>query len=225
MKNRGLSSPGAASDGYGYGLAYKLACEQLARTDIKQQCANSGATCLALDTKRAIVVEYLGRTYEVTLPEVRISQEDSDEEVPLRDKILILHYLAQAKGTPLSGRIITYKELPEGAVYFPTFAKRAIKPLVDYFGREPHRLIDISRILEGSKADYGDVAVTIGAFKRVPATLVLWHGDDEFPPQGSILFDSSISDYLSTEDITVLCETIAWRLVRQLKAGGDTNRR
>jgi len=47
--------------------------------------------------------------------------------------------------------------------------------------------------------------------------LVLWRGDDELAPEGSILFDSTIPDYLSTEDITVLCETIAWRLVSFLK--------
>ena len=39
-------------------------------------------------------------------------------------------------------------------------------------------------------------------------------------PKGSIIFDSNVSDYLSTEDINVLCETIAWRLVRQLKVRG-----
>ena len=219
-----MLSPRAPSDDHGYGLAYRLAREQLRRADIKQQCANSGAVYRALDTGTLIIVAYLGRTYRVTLPEVRISPKDSDEEVPLKDKILILHYLARAKGAPLSSRAITYKELPEGAGYFPTFAKRAIKPLVDYFGREPHRLVDVAGTLGGHKADYGDVAVTIDAFRRVPITLVLWRGDDEFAPQGSIIFDGNIPDYLSTEDINVLCETIAWRLARQLRSGGDSNR-
>ncbi|GAI34732.1 unnamed protein product, partial [marine sediment metagenome] len=48
-------------------------------------------------------------------------------------------------------------------------------------------------------------------------TLVLWRGDEEFPPSGSIMFDATISDYLSAEDITVLCQTIAWKLVKSLK--------
>jgi len=51
----------------------------------------------------------------------------------------------------------------------------------------------------------------------VPVTIVLWQGDDEFAPQGSIMFDAAICDYLSTEDITVLCETITWRLVNFLR--------
>ena len=135
----------------------------------------------------------------------------------------MLHYFTLAKGTPLSNKVITYKELPEGASYFPTFAKRAIKPLLDHFGKEPHRLIDVARKLGGHKADYGDLAVTINAFSRVPITLVLWQGDEEFSPEGNMLFDSTISDYLPTEDINVLCETIAWRLVRLL--GGDNHGR
>ena len=45
-------------------------------------------------------------------------------------------------------------------------------------------------------------------------TFVLWRGDAEFPPEGSILFDSNVSNYLSNDDIHALCEGIAWRLVR-----------
>ncbi|GAI27680.1 unnamed protein product, partial [marine sediment metagenome] len=71
--------------------------------------------------------------------------------------------------------------------------------------------------LGSHKADYGDVAVTINAFNYVPITLVLWRGDEEFNPEGNILFDSTISDYLPTEDINILCETISWKLVKYLK--------
>ncbi|MBM4433058.1 MAG: DUF3786 domain-containing protein, partial [Chloroflexi bacterium] len=203
---------------YGYELAFKLACEQLAKIDdIKQQCLKSGAQYQIKDSQKVITVEYLNRQYQVTLPDIEISIKDSGEAVPLRDKILILHYLTQAKGTLLSNKTITYKELPEGLIYFPTFVKRAIKPLLDHFGKEPHRLIDIAKLLGGQKAEYGDTAVTINAFRRVPITLVIWQGDEEFRPEASILFDSTITDYLTTEDIHVLCETIAWRLVKSDK--------
>jgi len=226
MENRALSSPNVKNDEYGYGLAYKLAGEQLAKiSDIEQQCLKSGAQYQVIDSQKVILVEYLNQSYQVTVPDVEVLLKDSEESVPLRDKILILHYLTQARGTPLSNKIITYKELPEGANYFRTFSKRAIKPLVDHFGREPGQLVNTAKKLGGRRVDYGDVAVTIDAFSRVPVTLVLWRGDEEFPAEGSILFDSTISDYLSTEDINVLCEIIAWRLVKLLKAGGDNHSR
>jgi len=226
MENRALSSPDVKNDEYGYGLAYKLACEQLAKIgDIEQQCLKSGTQYQVIDSQKAIVVEYLNQSYQVTIPDVEVSLRDDEGAVSLRDKILILHYLTQARGTPLFNKIITYKELPEGANYFRTFSKRAIKPLLDHFGQEPGQLVIAAEKLDGRKTDYGDVAVTINAFSRVPVTLVLWRGDKEFPPEGNILFDSTISDYLSTEDVNVLCEVIAWRLVKLLRAGGDNHSR
>ena len=203
---------------YGYELAYKLADEQLAKLDnIGQQCLKSGARYQVIDSQKIIILEYLNQSYQIVFPDIDISLIDSEEEVPIRDKILILHYFTQAKGTPITNKVIAFRELPEGANYFPTFSKRAIKPLLDHFGRQPERLIDAAEKLGSHRVDYGDVAVTINAFSYVPITLVLWQGNKEFAPEGSILFDSTISDYLSTYDITVLCETISWKLVKYLK--------
>ena len=218
MESRHFSLPNQQNYEYGYELAYKLACEQLAKFDnIGQQCLKSGARCQVIDSQKIIILEYLNQSYQIVFPDIDISLIDSEEEVPIRDKILILHYFTQAKGTPITNKITAFRELPEGANYFPTFSKRAIKPLLDHFGREPERLIDTAEELGGHKVNYGDVAVTINAFSYVPITLVLWRGDEEFSPEGSILFDSSISEYLSTEDIIVLCQTIGWKLIRYLR--------
>ncbi len=222
MESRYFSLPNQRNYEYGHELAYKLACEQLAQLDnIELQCLRSGARCQVIDSQKTITLEYLNQSYQITLPDIDISLIDSEQAVPIRDKILILHYFTQAKGTPVTNKIIAFKELPEGANYFPVFSKRAIKPLLDHFGREPERLIDAAEKLGGYRVDYGDMAVTINAFSYVPITLVLWRGDEEFAPEGSVLFDSTISDYLSTYDIAVLCETISWRLVRYLRETQD----
>ena len=203
---------------HGYELAYKFACQQLADiSNIEQHCLKSDTQYEIIDSKRVITTKYLNQLYLISLPDIEISPMGSEETIPLRDKILILHYLSQAKGTPINNKIISYKELPEGRNYFPTFSKRAIKPILDHFGEEPERLVDVAAKFGGYKVDYGDVAVTINAFPRVPITFVLWKGDEEFPTEGNILFDSTIPDYLSTEDINVLCEAIAWRLVKSYK--------
>jgi hypothetical protein len=48
----------------------------------------------------------------------------------------------------------------------------------------------------------------------VPITFVLWRGDEELPAEGSVLFDASVADYLSSYTLTELCETIAWKMVK-----------
>ena len=201
-----------------YEYAHELACEQLAKIDdVEQQCHKSGAQYRVIDSQKEIIIKYLNQSYLITLPDIEISLMDSAEKVPMRDKVLMLHYFTLAKGTPTTDRLITFRELPEGSIYSPTFSKRTIKPLLDHFGKEPHLLIEAGEKLGGHKVDYGDTAVTINAFSRVPITIILWRGDDEFAPQGNIVFDATISDYLSTEDITVLCEIITWRLIRSLR--------
>jgi hypothetical protein len=219
MKTSPLSLPKQKNYELGYKLALKLAGEQLGKLDIEEQCRKSGARYVVIDSQKLIIIEYLGQSYQITLPDMQISLVKGKAEVPLQEKVLILHYLTLAKGVPMANKFIAFKELPEGANYSPTFSKRSIEPLVKHFGREPHRLIEAAERLDGRKVDYGDVAVTIDGFSRVPITLVLWRGDEEFPPRGNILFDASILGYLATYDITVLCETITWKLVKFLKEG------
>ncbi len=205
-------------------LAYKLARERLAKIeDIEQQCRKADAKYQRTDPQEIITINYLNQPYLITLPEAEISLVDSQDKVPIRDKVLILHYFTSAKGTSLANKFITYKELPGGNTYFPTFAKRTTKPILKYFNQNPHYLIPAAANLGGYKADYGDVAVTINAFRRVPITIVLWQGDDELAPEGSVMFDATISDYLSSEDITILCETITWKLISYLRESATSH--
>ena len=214
MKNQDHSPQGSREQGFE--LSYKLACDQLSKiSDLEEQCRKSGARC---SVPNKISIDYLNQPYHITIPGAEILLENSKTEVPLKDKILILHYFTSSKGTPLTGILINYKQLPGGVSYFPAFSQRAINPFVKHFGQKPDLLIELSAKLGGYKADHGDVSVTINAFNHVPITFALWRGDDEFPPSGGILFDANISDYLSTEDITVVCETIVWKLVRSIPA-------
>jgi len=199
-----------------YELAYNLAREQLLGIGVEELCHKAGAQSI---DSRKIIVEYLNQSYLVALPSGEISLRDSEEQVPLKDKILILHYLTLAKGTPATNKLIVFKQLPGCASYFAVFNQWAVTPLLDNFGSKPELLIGLAPKLGGHKTGYGDVSVTINAFPRVPITLILWRGDDEFPHRGNIVFDSNISDYLPTEDIRDLCATIVWKLIRGLPGG------
>jgi len=223
-KGKILTSPLKQDDGHGYELAFRLAVERLAEIkDMATQCLRCGTRYLK--PEKTISLDYLNRTYLIKYPEATATLKDTDEPVTLVDKILLLHYFTQAKGTPLSGELISFKEIAEAAGYFPTFYQRAIKPLVTYFGDEPDKLLEMAALIGGRRADYGDVSVTIPALPMVPLTLVLWKGDAEFPPEGTIMFDRTVTDYLPTEDIIILCQSTSWRLVKLLRSGGNNPER
>ncbi|MFC1917150.1 DUF3786 domain-containing protein [Chloroflexota bacterium] len=216
MKSKHLALPKKKYE-YGYDLAYELASKHLAGiTDIAEQCWKSSTQ---YQPPGEIMVTYLNQNCLIHSPDGQVTLASGEDTLPVKEKLLVLHYFLQAKGTTATGELVTYKELKEGVNYFPIFYERAIKPLVNFFGNQPQLLPEIAASLGGEKASYGDYAASFNAFPRVPVTFVLWKGDEEFPPEGSILFDSSVSDYLTNDDIHALCETIAWKLVRTLKSG------
>ena len=205
---------------YANELAIDIARRKMAAfPDLAAQCEKAGAVYDA--AAAAAVLPYLGRTCRITLPDGEISFTDGDPTVSAKDAILILDYFTRAGGSCPTGNLITYQELPDGLNYVGVFATRTTRPLVANFGREPERFAAAAKQLGAVPADYGDVAVTFPAFPNVPLTYVFWKGDDEFPPEANILFDSTVSDYLSNDDIHNLCESIVWRVVRLSKSGGD----
>lgn len=192
-------------------LALRLATEKLSSMKAEDICQKSGAS--RIDDNR-ILIHYLNQPYQVVLPTGEISLKDKEENVPIKDQILILHYLTQANGTPFTHKIITYGQIGGGKFYVPVFIKRNIDPLLKSFSHRPELLLDLAQKIGGTKADYGDVSVSVDAFPRVRIFLILWKGDDEVPPNGTILFDGNIPNYLTSEDVCVLTETLVWKLVR-----------
>ena len=213
MDNQSIPIPDNKNWEYSNNQSFQIAAEQLRKTgDFTAICEKSGSLWDA--SRQTIALKYLGRDITITIPDITFTAGESSE-IPIRERILILHYLLNARGTPQTGQSVTFKELFEGPNYFRTFTQRTIKHLIADFSERPEKLLESAISYGGKKTGYGDVSVTIPAFSRVQVTLVVWRGDDEFPADGSVLYDSSVSDYLPTEDIIVLTETIVWRLVKK----------
>lgn len=50
-------------------------------------------------------------------------------------------------------------------------------------------------------------------FPHVRVRLILWEGDDEFPPEAGVLFDAGIRENLPAEDIAVLSGMLVYKLM------------
>ena len=151
------------------------------------------------------IVPFMNVRHRVGFPGGEIYTEEGNQEVSLTDRVCILHYLTHASDCLMTGRQITFKELPNGSIYVGPFNNRAVRPLVSIFGSCPERLLDAAEKLGGNRVEgIGDWAVTVKVFPKVPITFVIWEGDDEFPPSGNILYDSSTPLHLETEDYALL---------------------
>lgn len=125
--------------------------------------------------------------------------------------VLILHYLVKKlQGLPiLRSEWVSFKELSGIEGYSSAFRKRAIEPIIHKYGKNPHGLLSILDRFHGIAADGADAAVIIDCFEGVPLKILLWGQDDEFDAEAGILFDRSIGEIFSVEDIVVLAGIVA----------------
>jgi len=202
----------------GFELAYELGCKKLASIDLEEVCRNSGAQYV---DRNKIILRYLNRSYLITLPNVEISLKDEEEKVPIKDRILILHYLTRATGAPYTNKLITYGQIEGGKFYSPVFVKRNLEPILSCFGDRPELLVDVAQKFGGQRSNYGDASVSIDAFPMARIFIIIWKGDDEVPHGGNILFDGNIPNYLASEDICVLTEILTWKLINLAKTSSS----
>lgn len=205
-----------------YKAAIALAVRQLQQINPKRLENRTRCAYYYGNDGEGLVVPYFGQKRRVSWPEVKVSPEHEARELPLTEQILILHYLVNASGEPLSGHTIDFRQVPEGSFYWSAFVSRAKKPLLSTFGHDLELYSKVAQALGGEPQPLGDAAACFWAFPRVPVTHVLWQGDEEFPPEANILFDATIPQYLPTEDIAALAGASVYRLMglaNQLRQG------
>ncbi len=172
------------------------------------------------DGSPVMTLRFLNRDIVIRCSDFGCMYQDSGEDVSIQQQILILHYLKGAKGNNVTEKWIAYQEIPEGMFYLDAFLRRAKTPMVQAFGSRPERLSELAKNLYAAEPfEHGDVSIVVQAFPYVPVVLILWKGDDEFPPEGNLLFDKSIAEIFSAEDIAWLAGMIIYPLIGMLNQG------
>ena len=69
--------------------------------------------------------------------------------------------------------------------------------------------------LGGRAIAAGDVAFDFDIFPRLTLRLVWYAGDDELPPDATLLLPPNIESYFTAEDVVVLSERLVSRLAGQ----------
>ena len=124
----------------------------------------------------------------------------------------ILSRYAEAEPVPEALRLISFRQLSGGYAYHKAFLGRVVLSIQRVFGPKPRTLIEAAKLLGGSEVSYGDCAVRVNALPLVSITVVLWTESPEFPASANVLFDASISHYLTTEQVAMLGELTSARL-------------
>jgi hypothetical protein len=197
-----------------YQQSFELACTSIKEMDLEERAKKAGADYQKGEDGAKIIIDFFSEPYHIHFPQIEF-YSPSKKAVSLVTRILLLHYLIRADGSPLTGKWVGYKDIPGGLLYAEVFARRVIEPLVRKFGNSAKWFKEIGKKLGGKSVEVGDASFILHAFPFIPLQYVLWEGDEEFPPSVQLLFDASVDHYLSLEDIVVLGQMATGRLIHQ----------
>lgn len=165
------------------------------------------------EERKIFLLSYFGQEHEIDR-EGRVTFRG--QEVPYNDRTLILQYLCSASGLPPRGKWLSFLELPDGRHHYAPFQTDGTIPLARHFGQKPGEFSKAARNLGGRPIELGDAGYEIPALPKLPLAVILWEGDEEFPAQTNILFDSVAPTHLTTAALWVLGVELATKMLAQV---------
>lgn len=207
----------SVGDKLGYGkdskerLPWEHYLSQYQESDPKEIAARLGISYD--EEQKYFTLKFLGTVYQISWPDFQVSHEADDMgfyplETMTYARTLTIRFLlngAEASGT---GKFKTYREMPWGEVYLRQFDGRCIKRLAFSYG---NRIKDFQAIMEHMHCvpvKHGGIAYQLEIFPDYLVQMILWEGDDEFPPSSQILFSDNFPISFQAEDMAVMGDVI-----------------
>jgi hypothetical protein len=163
----------------------------------------------------AFGLRIMGTEYRAAFPDFELRDNSGAVVKSAAENILLLRYLCGGKYFPPGGKQLSYHEIPWGPVYYSNFRGRCINRFASRFGGDPaafRRVMEKTGALRAEPLDQGDAGYRFEVISGLFMSLILWAGDEEFPPSAQILFDDNFVFAFTAEDLAALGEIVINRL-------------
>jgi hypothetical protein len=166
--------------------------------------ARSGSSWLTLGPDRGeLHILFWGNVCVFSFPELT-GYTNRDDHLPDFQQALLLYYLITADGAPLTGRWVSFADLPDGRTYNAAFQGYTGDAIVKRFGLDLEGFKFACLKAGGEPVDAGSASFVFSALPKVPLMLTYWLGDEDFPSSCKVLFDESASHYLPIDACAIL---------------------
>ncbi|MBE6946248.1 MAG: DUF3786 domain-containing protein [Ruminococcaceae bacterium] len=148
-------------------------------------------------------ITLLGRTYRISWPEYAIAALDDGPAPTLPTQTFLLRLLLEAKEIPWCGTWKTFREMPWGEMYNTPFTGRCLTRSAFTFGTRINKFRAACEKLGAKKLPHGDAGYEFQFFGPYAMQILIWEGDDEFPPNAQIIYSENFAQGFAAEDRVV----------------------
>ena len=140
----------------------------------------------------------LGTEYTITWPEYTIAPVPA-----LPVQTFLLRRLLEGTNKVWLGTWKTFREMPWGEMYNTPYTGRVLTRAAFTFGFKLGKFAAACEKLGGRKLSHGDEGYEFDFFGPFKIQILMWAGDDEFPPSAQVLYTENFADCFAAEDRVV----------------------
>lgn len=154
-----------------------------------------------------------GRPYAVDPRKGRIYDVGPDR-APLHPyfDLVALHYLLSAAEIPPAGQWISEKDIPGGTTFFRGPHAVPTHVIASRFDGDIQGFSLRCEQYGGTRLALADAAFSFVITPRVPAAVLFWQGDEEFPAEATLLYDVTIVRHLALDIVYALAVGVCEQL-------------
>lgn len=151
----------------------------------------------------AFTLRLLGRDFTITHPDYTIRALDGGSVPPLPTQTFLLRYLLESKALAWGGQWKTFREMPWGEMYIKPYTGRVLTRAAFTFGTRINAFRAACEKMGAVKLNHGDAGYQIELVSGYAMQLLVWEGDEEFPPNAQVLYSDNFADGFAPEDRVV----------------------
>ena len=152
---------------------------------------------------KVFYVSLLGREFAISHPVYAIRALDSGAIPPLPTQTFLLRYLLESKTVAWGGQWKTFREMPWGEMYIKPYTGRVLTRAAFTFGTRVAKFREACEKMGAEPVKHGDAGYEFRLIGDYRMQILVWEGDDEFPPNAQILYSDNFVDGFVAEDRVV----------------------
>ncbi len=164
-------------------------------------------------------VQLLNSTYRIAWPEYVITadREDAFALTNLPCQTFLLRYLLEGRQAALSLGYKTFREMPWGELYITPYTGRCLTRAAFTFGTQVPAFAAACERMGGEKLPHGDAGYGFGFLGGYRMQIMIYAGDEEFPPSSQILYSDNFASGFSAEDRVVAGDILISAIRQEMK--------
>jgi hypothetical protein len=148
-------------------------------------------------------VNLLGRAFAISHPDYAIRATDGGPMPPLPTQTFLLRYLLESRQVQWSGEWKTFREMPWGEMYIKPYTGRVLTRAAYTFSFKLGAFSAACEKMGAVKLPHGDAGYQFELLPGYYIQILIWQGDDEFPPNAQVIYSDNFAAGFAAEDRVV----------------------